>query len=261
MVSVSYSTDKGSTWKPVGTADAAAGTLSWLIPDEGTAQGLVRVASLDVGVSDTSNAIFSIEEKVIDPIVVVSPNGGENWVEDQVHPIRWTAPAEVSQVELHYSTDGGQSWNLIAGSASTAGTNSYTWTIPQVSTTQALVRVRSTADNTQQDVSDALFTIRFSTSSVPVGAVAGRGALSILGTFPNPFASATELRWRQGMTGEATLRIFDNSGQVIGMYDAGRLEAGEHRLTVTAGELPSGTYHYELRVGNATAHGVMMVTR
>jgi hypothetical protein len=262
MVSVEYSTSKGAAWKPVGTATAATGTLSWMIPDEPSAEGLVRVVSLDLStVADTSDALFTIEKEVVIPLVLISPNGSEKWVEKETRQIRWTAPGEITQVEFHYSVDGGQNWKYIAGSASTAGANSYDWTVPQESTTQALVRIRSTADNTRQDISDAEFSIAYSTSSVPTTAVAGGALLKVLGVYPNPFAATAEVRWMQGGTDEAMLRIFDGSGRVVRQMEVGRLEAGEHRLIVNAGELPSGAYHFELRVGGRSAHGTMMIVR
>jgi hypothetical protein len=65
----------------------------------------------------------------------------------------------------------------------------------------------------------------------------------------------------QGMSGEATLRIYDGGGRVARVMEVGRQEAGEHRLTVDAGELPGGAYHYKLRVGGTTAHGTMIIVR
>ena len=41
---------------------------------------------------------------------------GEMWVEDETRKIEWEGPEDVTQVELHYSVDGGQTWKkLTAG--------------------------------------------------------------------------------------------------------------------------------------------------
>ncbi|MBW6513682.1 MAG: PKD domain-containing protein [Candidatus Syntrophosphaera sp.] len=89
---------------------------------------------------------------------ILSPNGGETWYVGSVHPITWTSEI-VNSVFLDYSLNNGSTWNPINTAPVSAGTGSYDWTIPNVSSTQARVRVRDAGDTNTNDISDAAFTI------------------------------------------------------------------------------------------------------
>ena len=87
---------------------------------------------------------------------VTSPNGGESWMTSSVHDITWTS-ANVANVKLEYTLDGGATWSLItAGTPASSGR--YSWTVPATPSTNALVRV-SDASSAATDVSNAAFTI------------------------------------------------------------------------------------------------------
>jgi lysophospholipase L1-like esterase len=66
---VKYSTDNGSTWVTIGTVASDATSISWTLPDVVSSQCLVMVES--GAYSDTSNATFSITEKVCSNTIVV----------------------------------------------------------------------------------------------------------------------------------------------------------------------------------------------
>ncbi len=88
-------------------------------------------------------------------VTVTSPNGG-SYVGGSALAITWTSTA-VSALRLEQSLDGGATWSSIVASTP-AGAGSYTWTVPQVATSAALVRATDTA-STASDVSDAPFAI------------------------------------------------------------------------------------------------------
>ncbi len=60
-------------------------------------------------------------------------------------------------MRLEYSTDSGATWSIIAAAASNTG--AYLWSAPNVSTTQAKVRVMSASDAATTDTSDNAFRI------------------------------------------------------------------------------------------------------
>jgi beta-lactamase superfamily II metal-dependent hydrolase len=95
-------------------------------------------------------------------LTLTAPNGGESWSGGSSRAITWTS-SNVSNVKLEYSTNNGTSWTVIASSVA-ASTGSYTWTVPNVATTQARVRVSDAQNGTPTDTSDGVFTI---TSSSP----------------------------------------------------------------------------------------------
>jgi hypothetical protein len=98
------------------------------------------------------------------------PNGGETFRTGSTERIQWLSHGTLSgRVNLEYSTDNGLSWRPIA--TNVADTGSFDWLVPDVSTSQALVRVTDTEMLEARDVSNAPFTLsRASTYiAVPLG--------------------------------------------------------------------------------------------
>ena len=129
-------------------------------------------ASDDAGNSATTEWTFIVSATTVDTtppsVNVVSPNGGEVWTVGEVRAIRWTATDNVgiTRVDLAYSPNAGNSWLTIATGLSNSG--SYSWSIPNVASTTALVRVEGfdAAGNRDTDLSGGYFTV----TSVPVNA-------------------------------------------------------------------------------------------
>jgi hypothetical protein len=260
-VTLYYSTDldRGG-WQAIGTVAPGAMQYDWTIPNNVSDRALVRVESGSVG--DESDGYFSISFEPIAPIVVTAPNGGEIWTENEWHAITWTGPADISQVQLFYSTDLGSNWNLIGSSSSVAGANSFSWRIPAIvpaANSRALVKIASISDASRFDLSDNPFTLRPSSLGVPGGELATASRLTLLGNYPNPFSSSTELRWIQPVAGDVAIRIYASDGRGVYQMEAGRREAGQQGLIVQKGILSSGVYFYEIRCGNETARGTMSI--
>lgn len=76
-------------------------------------------------------------------VAVDNPNGG-TFGYGETLPIRWTMGGDgtVSYVNVAYSLDGGSAWTELAHNM--ANTGEYLWTVPNVSTDNALVRVEAT---------------------------------------------------------------------------------------------------------------------
>jgi len=96
-------------------------------------------------------------------VEVTSPNGGETLSANASHTITWNAndpdgsPGPLT-IDLDYSTNNGGSWNSIATGQSNTG--SYSWLLPDVASTQALIRVcANDGEDEQCDESDGVFTI------------------------------------------------------------------------------------------------------
>ena len=67
---------------------------------------------------------ISFKVKISD-IQLTFPHGGEVWQSGANKVITWKSKSSTGNVKLDYSSDGGQSWNLITASTSNSG--SYTW--------------------------------------------------------------------------------------------------------------------------------------
>lgn len=262
IVDLSYSVNGGASWKPIASVPAGVLQYSWQVPSDTSSNAMVRV-SVASQATDQSDASFVIMPKLLAPITVLKPNGGETVESNAPYMITFSAPADIANVKIELSRDGGQSWEgVIASTPATSG--SYNWIVPVLSKTisTALIRVSDALDANRFDVSDAPFTIHVSTSGVGMDAgVTGVRGLALIGNFPNPFASSTEIRWTQPVSGDVSLRLFQENGAIVRDLFLGHREAGQQFFGLQAGELASGLYHYELRVGSDVARGAMLIAR
>jgi len=90
-------------------------------------------------------------------IALSSPVGNEKWQAGTMHQINWTS-GKVTNVKIEYSTDAGSSWINIIGSYP-ASSGKYYWVLPNVNSTQCLVRVSSTASSAVYGISSEVFAI------------------------------------------------------------------------------------------------------
>lgn len=90
-------------------------------------------------------------------ISITSPNGGEQWAPGSSQTIGWTYSGGITDVNIFYSTNNGSSFSLVAAFQPNTGT--YSWTVPQVSSTQCLVKVVDFNNSNTADTSNAVFTI------------------------------------------------------------------------------------------------------
>ena len=159
-------------WKPVdddgsGRAvpiDAALAKYMWAIPDDVSAQCLVKVEDADdPDIFDVSDALFTIR-----PILRLTvPNGGQNWVVGNSYDIKWTTTGTIDDVKLEYSANGGGAWNDI-GTPPITNINSKSWTVPEaaLSANNCLVKVSSYLDSAVFDKSDNPFTVSLATIDI-----------------------------------------------------------------------------------------------
>ncbi len=162
-VKIEFTLDNGTTWSTITASTAASsGTYSWTVPNVGSTLAKVRISDAgNPATADTSNAAFTIANVVL---TVVSPNGGETWIGNSVHSIVWTS-ANVTNVKIEYTLDNGTSWSTISASTA-ASTGTFNWTVPNVSSNQAKVRISDASNASEGDTSNAAFTI--STQSITV---------------------------------------------------------------------------------------------
>ncbi|MCC6846437.1 MAG: hypothetical protein IT283_09030 [Bacteroidetes bacterium] len=140
-VRVEYSDNNGQSWTQIGE-DVAAGTrkMPWLVPSKGSNQYLVRVTDpTNIAVGDSSWVTFTVKAS---SLALQYPTGGERIGQNQKPSITWTASL-VDEVKIEFSPDGGNQWSVVA--PSTTG-NSFAWSVPNVTTDNAIIRVSSATD-------------------------------------------------------------------------------------------------------------------
>lgn len=72
---------------------------------------------------------------------------------------------------------------------------------------------------------------------------ATRSTVAITEISPNPFRGRTELLIALSQSGDVRVEVFDANGRRVATPFAGRLEAGEHRVTFDAAAVASGIYY------------------
>jgi hypothetical protein len=117
---------------------------------------------------------------------VTSPNGGEIWLQDTVQNITWTHNLLHQQVNLSYSTDNGSNWTFIA--LVNVSDLSYSWTVPNQTSTLCKVRIVDALDTYALDASDAVFSlVNPAPPSVPqVDSLAFSGATGLFTLYWTP---------------------------------------------------------------------------
>ncbi|MFN5712195.1 MAG: beta strand repeat-containing protein, partial [Bacteroidota bacterium] len=150
-----YSLNNGTNWTTI-VSNITGNSYNWSVPNSPSTSCLIKVIDfVNTCKFDVSNAVFTISPAT--PIVI-TPNGGESYYAGTVNAITWNAATYFSSVRLDYSIDNGVTWVNIT--TSTTNDGSQNWTVPNVSSTNCLVRVSNTADLNVFDVSNAVFTIK-----------------------------------------------------------------------------------------------------
>ncbi len=154
-VKLEYATDGGTAYNTItASTPAGAGTYPWTVPDAITTQARVRVSDVnDSSANDASDNNFKIRGS----LTITAPNGAEKWNVGTNRLITWDRTGSIPNIKLEYSSNNGTVYTPIV--ASTTNTGSYSWTIPDAISTQALVRITDLGDNTVTDVSNATFKI------------------------------------------------------------------------------------------------------
>lgn len=97
-------------------------------------------------------------------LTLTSPNGGEIWTAGNTGNITWNSQ-NISNIKIELSTDNGVGWNELESSFS-AISGSYSLTVPNSPSSQCLVRITDTSDNSYSDISDNTFTIEYTPPAI-----------------------------------------------------------------------------------------------
>ena len=103
-------------------------------------------------------SVFTAFQISAQTITVTSPNGGEVWAGCTSKNITWTASGTSNNYTIDYSTDGGTNWTSVTSSLSTTS-GSYSWTVPNINSSNCLVRVKDSNTPSVVDQSNSSFTI------------------------------------------------------------------------------------------------------
>lgn len=164
-VRLEYSLDNGTTWALITSSTTNSGMYTWATPPQNftSAQVLVKASnSANVNSNDVSNAVFTIK-----PVVkIFTPNGLDQLGACTQTSITFEHTPSFTNYGIDYSINNGTTWTNIISQAFSGTTGTYNWSIPNLPSTQSLVRVYPTSNLPLADVSDSIFTIKPSVTVV-----------------------------------------------------------------------------------------------
>ncbi len=156
-IRIDYTPDGGTRWIAIASSvEGADGSYSWTVPAVTSANCMVRLTDL----SNANRTAANTEPFSIMPpssLTVTSPNGGEKWSAGKTYDIRWSS-STIEMLNIEYTVNGGTSW-VQAAAAVDATAGSYEWTVPEIPSSNCLVRLTDAADTDVRDSSDGAFTI------------------------------------------------------------------------------------------------------
>lgn len=137
--------------------DLATGIL--LVVDTTISPGYRPVVSNNRIVWRSGNDLYYADVVAPTVLTILQPNGGEMLLAGSAADILWqTEGPSPDYIKIGYSADNGQTWTMITPGVLNTGV--FHWEpLPDLDSTQCLVRILDPADSSKTDKSDAVFTI------------------------------------------------------------------------------------------------------
>lgn len=155
-VKIEYSLDAGSTWNLITASHLSGYDYYWPVPNTPSTNCLIKVTDTASTISDTSNAVFTIQEG--ESVALTSPVGGETYETSSYQTITWTTTGNIQDVKIQYSYNHGSTWLTVESSIPNTGT--YNWTVTNVPSSAGGAYIRVTdANGTEYDNNDTGFTV------------------------------------------------------------------------------------------------------
>ena len=178
-ISLSYSTDGGTSWTSIVSNLANSGSYSWTVPSVNSQTVLVKMTAVDAA-GNTASAQSSSNltiDSTPPTVSLTSLTGGQSIAGGSTQAITWTASDNyalaANPIGLSYSTDGGTSWTSIVSNLANSG--SYSWTVPSVNSQTVLVKMSAVdaAGNTASAQSSSNLTIDSTSPTVSLTSLTG----------------------------------------------------------------------------------------
>ncbi len=217
-----------------GTNDLMASIPIPIIADDDSNVSATTPAPPSTGTSGPGPDPFDPD----DTITIVSPDGDDVFNDGDTVNISWNSTGTIPYVHLKYSIDGGGNYSIIEEQVNNTG--SYSWTAPEVTTDEALIKIEGTdlATILATDTSDSFEII---------------GPIDPFVTVISPNGS------EEYEVGETISILWDSSGT----YDAARIEISENGgndFDVIANTTSDdGSYTYKIGI-DATNQALIRVT-
>lgn len=158
--SLEYSLNGGASWNNIVFNEfLATPEYLWTVPALTGTNFLVRVTdNIDNCKSDVSEAEFEISAVAQISIVLDEPNGGEVYQSCTQVMVEWSDTGTSDIVDIEFSPDGGATWQTSVTNHFSLS-DQYNWYVPNIATTDGLLRVYDHNNLVYFDESDFPFTI------------------------------------------------------------------------------------------------------
>ncbi|MFC1561009.1 SUMF1/EgtB/PvdO family nonheme iron enzyme [Candidatus Latescibacterota bacterium] len=223
-VMIQFSVDNGANWEIiVENYDAKAGSYSWRVPLINSTESLIKISdNVDTNISDVSDGTFTIEQTKGGTITLTAPNGGETVEPGSNYNITWTTEG-VYMVDIEFSITNGNTWEAVQSGVS-AKQNIYYWTVPEVSSTECLIRIVDHTDDMLYDASDNPFAVTIEKSIT---------LLSPNGGEKWPSNSTQTIQWSNSNIDNVTIEYSPDGGITwINVVSGADASAGAYEWTI-----------------------------
>jgi hypothetical protein len=176
-------------------------------------------------------------------IVLIAPNGGEEWAGSTWHTIEWTKDPGVVSVNVEVSHDAGATWETIATDLTKT---SFPWFVSNPTSAPGAARIRvSDPRLSSADMNDAGFTI---TPDIRLDVPRGPRDPALALEIDNPALDGLRVRFTLARRAPAVLEVMDAAGRRVVRRSVGELGAGDHAIDL-GGNLRAGIYWVSLTQG------------
>ncbi len=161
----------------------------------------------------------------------------------QSDTIRWHTSGQCLKVNLYFSDDRGNHFELIAANLDNSG--QYIWPINIDTTSVAQFKISRTDDDSVYALS-AIFRIEFPSSSIEDGSETNTPTTKLYSNFPNPFNQTTQISFWSGVSKQLMLTVYNALGLIMWMEKYYPQVPQKIIIQLQTGNWPNGIYYYRL---------------
>jgi hypothetical protein len=172
---------------------------------------------------------------------IIYPAGNESYIPGEEVNIQWKIliPHNTINWDLYFSIDDGNSWVTIKLDIPLT-TLTYKWTVPDVSTTKAKIKIVQDNSDLDYEGLSNIFKISGTTG------LTEQPEYIVNLPFPNPFSYYTTLNYRNPERVHHSLHIYNEKGQLVKILTNGISD----QFVVYRENLAYGSYYFQLFADN-----------
>ena len=254
-----FSSDGGSTWNEIQlNIDKSQLILNWTVPNIETTNAKIKIIqdnTSDMNYEDISEA-FSITTGSVEYVKILSPIAGIQFTPSEITNISWEMFQTTGLVnwDLYLSTDDGSTWSELQMNID-ANILYYKWTIPDVASTTAKIKVVYDNSGTTEEAISEAFTISGTTSDFQVV----ENSSQLFSNYPNPFSGQTKFVLNLENKTNVLLELYSLNGLKLETILNKEMVPGEHKISWTSTKYSKGLYFCRMKAGENAVTNKLMV--